>query len=224
MMHQKKSKKIFLYFFLLFLFGSITNISFQNSKLLSLKNITVSGLDDENNLDIINNLKRLKLNNIFFLNEEKIKNVIEINPLIENYKISKIYPDTLDVKIKKTKFLGKINQDGRILFLGSNGKLSEKVLENQKLPFIFGKPKIKEFLHFKKIIDESKFSYFEIENFYFYPSKRWDIELKNNVVLKLPKDATKISLDYLFNFLKKNNFKNNKIIDARVKNQIIVND
>ena len=60
MMHQKKSKKIFLYFFLLFLFGSITNISFQNSKLLSLKNITVSGLDDENNLDIINNLKRLK--------------------------------------------------------------------------------------------------------------------------------------------------------------------
>ena len=77
MMHQKKSKKIFLYFFLLFLFGSITNISFQNSKLLSLKNITVSGLDDENNLDIINNLKRLKLNNIFFLNEEKIKNARE---------------------------------------------------------------------------------------------------------------------------------------------------
>ena len=108
--------------------------------------------------------------------------------------------------------------------MGSNGKLSEKVLENQKLPFIFGKPKIKEFLHFKKIIDESKFSYFEIDNFYFYPSKRWDIELKNNIFLKLPKDDTKSSLDYLFNFLKKNNFKNNKIIDARVKNQIIVND
>ena len=224
MMHQKKSKKIFLYFFLLFLFGSITNISFQNSKLLSLKNITVSGLDDENNLDIINNLKRLKLNNIFFLNEEKIKNVIEINPLIENYKISKIYPDTLDVKIDKTKFLGKINQDGRILFLGSNGKLSEYILENQKLPFIFGKPKIQEFLDLKKIIDESKFLNFEIENFYFYPSKRWDIELKNNIVLKLPKDDIKISLDYSFNFLKNNNFKNNKVIDARVKNQIILND
>ena len=224
MMHQKKSKKIFLYFFLLFLFGSITNISFQNSKLLSLKNITVSGLDDENNLDIINNLKRLKLNNIFFLNEEKIKNVIEINPLIENYKISKIYPDTLDVKIDKTKFLGKINQDGRILFLGSNGKFSEYILENQKLPFIFGKPKIQEFLDLKKIIDESKFSNFEIENFYFYPSKRWDIELKNNIVLKLPKDDTKNSLDYIFNFLKNNNIKNNKIIDARVNSQIILND
>ena len=118
MMHQKKSKKIFLYFFLLFLFGSITNISFQNSKLLSLKNITVSGLDDENNLEIINNLKKIKLNNIFFLNEEKIKNVIEINPLIENYKISKIYPDTLDVKIDKTKFLGKNKPRWKNIILG----------------------------------------------------------------------------------------------------------
>ena len=224
MMHQRKSKKIFIYFFLLFLFGSINNISFPNSKLLNLNNITVSGLDDKNNRDTMKKLKGLKLNNIFFLNEDEIKKKIEKNPLIESYKILKIYPDTIDIKLKKTKFLGKINQDGRILFLGSNGKLSEKVLENQKLPFIFGKPKIKEFLRFKKIIDESKFSYFEIENFYFYPSKRWDIELKNNIFLKLPKDNIKISLDYSFNFLKNNNFKNNKVIDARVKNQIIVND
>jgi len=224
MMHQQKSKKIFIYFFLLLLFGSINNVSIQNSQLLKLKNITVSGLDDKNNRDMINKLNSLKFNNIFILNEDKIKNIIEINPLIENYKISKIYPDTLDVKINKTKFLGKINQDGRILFLGSNGKLSEYILENQKLPFIFGKPKIQEFLDFKKIIDESKFSYFEIENFYFYPSKRWDIELKNNIVIKLPKDDTKISLDYSFNFLKNNNLKNNKIIDARVKSQIILND
>ncbi len=224
MMHQRKSKKIFFYFFLLFLFGSINNISFQSSKLLNLNNIKVSGLDDENNKDVLKNLKSLKLNNIFFLREDKIKNIIEINPLIENYKISKIYPDTLDIQIHKTKFLGKINQDGRILFLGSNGKLSEYTLENRKLPFIFGKPKIQEFLDFKKIIDESKFSYFEIENFYFYPSKRWDIELNNNIVLKLPKDDTKNSLDYIFNFLKNNNIKNNKIIDARVNSQIILND
>ena len=224
MMHQRKSKKIFIYFFLLFLFGSINNISFPNSKLLNLNNITVSGLDDKNNRDTMKKLKGLKLNNIFFLNEDEIKKKIEKNPLIESYKILKIYPDTIDIKLKKTKFLGKINQDGRILFLGSNGKLSEKVLENQKLPFIFGKPKIKEFLYFKKIIDESKFSYFEIENFYFYPSKRWDIELKNNIFVKLPKDNIKISLDYSFNFLKNNNFKNNKVIDARVKNQIILND
>ena len=201
MMHQRKSKKIFIYFFLLFLFGSINNISFPNSKLLNLNKIIVSGLDDKNNRDTMKKLKSLKLNNIFFLNEDEIKKKIENNPLIESYKILKIYPDTIDVKLKKTKFLGKINQDGRILFLGSNGKLSEKVLENQKLPFIFGKPKIQEFLDFKKVLDESKFSYDEVKNFYFFPSKRWDVELKNNIILKLPRYNSRTSLDYVFDFL-----------------------
>ena len=101
MMHQRKSKKIFIYFFLLFLFGSINNISFPNSKLLNLNNITVSGLDDKNNRDTKKKLKGLKLNNIFFLNEDEIKKKIEKNPLIESYKILKIYPDTIDIKLKK---------------------------------------------------------------------------------------------------------------------------
>ena len=221
MMHQRKSKKIFIYFFFLFLFGSVNNISFQNTQFLNLKNIIVTGLDDQNNRDIIYNLKSLKLNNIFFLNEDKIKKVIEINPLIENYKISKIYPDTIDVKINKTKFLGKINQDGEILFLGSNGKLSDYILENQKLPFIFGKPKIQEFLDFKKVLDESKFSYDEVKNFYFFPSKRWDVELENNIILKLPRYNSRNSLDYVFDFLALKKFRNNFTIDARVNNQII---
>ena len=223
-MRRLKSKQILNYFFLLFLFGSITNLNFQNNQFLNLKEIIVSGLDEKENEDFKRKIYNLRLNNIFFINENQIKNVFETNSLIESYKISKIYPSTLDIKINKTNLLAKINKNGKILFVGSNGKLLETFSHNKELPFIFGKPKIQEFLDLKKIIDESKFLNFEIENFYFYPSKRWDIELKNNIVLKLPKDDIKISLDYSFNFLKNNNFKNNKVIDARVKNQIILND
>lgn len=223
-MHQRKSKKVLIYFFLLFLFGSITNISFKNIQLLNINKIIVSGLDENSNKDLINKINNLKLKNIFFLNKNHIKNIVEINSLIENYKISKIYPSTLDIKIKKTQSLAKINQNGKILFIGSNGKLSEIISQNQELPFIFGKPKIQEFLDFKKIIDNSKFSYEEVKNFYFFPSKRWDLELKNNIVLKLPKNNLKNSLDYLFEFIADKNLRNNLIIDARVKNQIIFHD
>ena len=93
------------------------------------------------------------------------------------------------------------------MLLGSNGKLSETISTNQQLPFIFGKPKVEEFLNFKIIIDQSKFLYDEIENFYFFPSKRWDIELKNKIILKLPNEDIKNTLDYLFEFLdNKNNY------------------
>ena len=223
-MHQQKSKQIFIYLFLLFLFGSITNVSFNNTQFLNLKKVIVSGLDEEDNRKLINKINNLKLKNIFLLNEIKIKETIETNNLIENYKISKIYPSTLDIKINKTKSLAKINQNGQILFLGSNGKFSETISQNKKLPFIFGKPKVSEFLHLKKIIDDSKFSYDEIKNLYFFPSKRWDIELNNSIFVKLPKNDLKNTLNYIFNFLANNNLKDNTIIDARIENQIVIND
>ena len=223
-MHQRKSKNIFIYFFLLFLFGSITNVGLYNSKFLNLSKIEVSGLDENESSKLKNKIENLKIKNIFFLNENKIKNIIELNTLIENYQILRIYPSNLSIKINKTKPLAKINQSGKIMLLGSNGKLSENIYTNQQLPFIFGKPKVEEFLNFKIIIDQSKFSYDEIENFYFFPSKRWDIELKNKVILKLPNEDIKNTLDYLFEFLADKNLHNSMIIDSRINNQIILND
>ena len=223
-MHQRKSKNILIYFFLLFLFGSITNVGLYNSKFLNLSKIEISGLDENESRQLKNKIENLKLKNIFFLNENKIKNTIELNTLIENYQILKIYPSNLYIKINKTKLLAKINQSGKTMLLGSNGKLSETISTNQQLPFIFGKPKVEEFLNFKIIIDQSKFSYDEIENFYFFPSKRWDIELKNKIILKLPNENIKNTLDYLFEFLDNKNLYNSRIIDARINNQIILND
>ena len=223
-MHQRKSKNILIYFFLLFLFGSITNVGLYNSKFLNLSKIEVSGLDENESSKLKNKIENLKIKNIFFLNENKIKNIIELNTLIENYQVLRIYPSNLSIKINKTKLLAKINQSGKIMLLGSNGKLSENIYTNQQLPFIFGKPKVEEFLNFKIIIDQSKFSYDEIENFYFFPSKRWDIELKNKVILKLPNEDIKNTLDYLFEFLADKNLHNSMIIDSRINNQIILND
>ena len=120
--------------------------------------------------------------------------------------------------------MARINNKDKIFFVGSNGKLSKNNFSNIKLPFIFGKPEIKEFLDFKKIIDQSKFSYDEIKNLYFFSSKRWDLELKNNIIIRLSRDYPSDSLMLAFEFLHRNEFKDIKIIDARIKNQIILND
>ena len=118
----------------------------------------------------------------------------------------------------------KIYKNERISLIGSNGKLSKDYDNKNKLPFIFGKPNIQEFLQFKKVIDHSKFRYEHIKNFYFFPSMRWDLEFKDNVILKLPKNNTKESLDHIFEFLNNKSLNDKKIIDARIQNQIILND
>ena len=222
-MHQRKGKKILIYFFLLILVGSINNIDLSSLKFEEVKDINIDGLEEKENSILLNEIHNLNLDNIFFVNREDIQNQIDSNSLVEKYNIFKRYPDSLDIKIEKTEFLARTNNNGKIYFVGSNGKLSKNNLSNLQLPFIFGKPKIKEFLHFKKIIDESKFSYNEIKNFYFFSSKRWDLELKNNIIIKLSSSYPKDSLQLAFEFLQNSNLTDIKIIDARVKNQIILN-
>ena len=223
-MHQRKSKKILIYFFLFFLVGSINNININNLKFLGVKDISVTGLENKDNSIISKKIKNLKLDNIYLINKEDLNTLIESDNLVEKYFIFKKYPSSLIVNIDKTIFLARISKNGKIYDLRSNGKLIENRHSNNQLPFVFGNPEIIEFFNIKKIIDESQISFEEIESIYFYLSKRWDLELRNNIIIKLPNDNIKESLKLASDFLHNNEFKDIKIIDARIKNQIILND
>jgi len=224
MTHQRKSKKILIYFFLFLSVGSINNFYLNNFKFDKIKNINVYGLSDTYSAIIVNQIENLNLKNIFFLNKAEIIKIAETNSLIENYNIFRKYPYTLDFEIEKAIFLAKINKDGKIFFVGSNGKLSTDSLSNKKLPYIFGNPDLKEFLELKKKIDNSKLSFETITNFYFFQSKRWDLEFNDNILIKLPGEFNENILDNIFEFLNNKDFINIKILDLRDKNQIIIND
>jgi len=223
-MHQRKSKKILIYFFLLLLVGSINNIDIHNLKFLSVKEINVTGLENKENLTISKKIKNLKLDNIYLVNKKYLNTLLDSNKLVEKYFIFKRYPSSLNIHIDMTSFLARISKNGKIYDLGSNGKLIENRYSNNQLPFVFGNPEIVEFFNIKKIIDESQISFEEIESLYFFLSKRWDLKLRNNIIIKLPNDNTKEGLKIASEFLYNNEFKDIKIIDARIKNQIILND
>jgi len=221
-MHQRISRKIIIYLLIFFSVSSIGNYHLINFNFLKNVRFNITGLDDLNILNMTNNLNNLKIKNIYFLNKSKVSEIIESNTLVENYSVNKKYPSNLVIKIIDTKFLAKINLNNKIYIIGSNGKLINNNYKNDNLPFIFGKPEINEFLNFKRLIDESKFSYDQIKNLYFFPSKRWDVELNNQLILKLSKNDIKDSLNQAFEFFNNNNFKEIKLIDARIKNQIII--
>ena len=218
-MQQQKSKKILIYFFLLLVVGSINNINFNGLKLQNINNINIIGLGNKDKSNLIKQIENFNLNNIFLIRKIDLTNEIESNSLVENYSIFKRYPSSLEINIEKTKFLAKINKNGQIFYIGSNGKLIKNNSVNNQLPFIFGNPEVIEFFEIKEIIDKSKISFSEIKNLYFFPSKRWDLELRDNTIIKLPNDNVNLVLNLVMEFLD-----DNKFIDARIKNQIILND
>ena len=222
-MHQKKSKKIIIYFFLLIVLGSINNKIFSSIKFYQIKEIQVSGLEDIDNEILLSKLNNFFFKNLLLINKNEISKIIENNVLVQNYTILKKYPSKLDVRIEKAKFYAKINRNNKIFYVGSNGKLIKNNFQYE-LPFIFGNPEVNEFLKFKKIIDNSKLQYRDIKNLYFFQSKRWDIELNNNLIVKLPKENLDKSLDNVFEIINNSNLNKFKIIDLRIKNQIIINE
>ena len=223
-MRQQKGKNILIYFFLFLIVCSVNNTVLTGVKLENIKNIQISGLNTNQNINLLKNIEKLNLKNIFFLSGNEISRLISSNSLVENYEIIKKYPSSLEIKIKKTNFLAKINKNGKMFLIGSNGKLSDTKFSDEELPFIFGKPEIDEFIKFTKIIEKSNFSLSEIKSLYFFPSKRWDLELKNNIILKLSMDHARVSLDQAFEVLNDSNFNDIKVVDVRIKNQIILNE
>ena len=223
-MHQRKSKKILIYFFLLIIVSSINNSNLGKIKLKKVDDINISGLDSLENEILLKDIKSLKLGNIFSLDDHKIIKMMDSNSLIEKYKVFKKYPSTLNIGIEKTYFLARINHNDEIFILGSNGKLSKNNKSIKRLPYIFGNPDIIEFLNLKRIIDKTNISYDEIKNFYFFKSKRWDLELKNNTLIKLSRNNLEETLNNAYTFLDDSNLSGIKIIDARINNQIILND
>ena len=223
-MHQRKSKKLLIYFFLLTIISSINNISLKNLEFQKVRNIEVSGIDEIENKLLTDQIKNLNLSNIFFINKAEINNLINSNPLIEKYEIFKSYPSAIKIKIKKTNFIARINHNKETFVIGSNGKLIPNNFQAFDLPYIFGKPEIQEFLKFQNIVDQSRFSFDEIDSLYFFPSKRWDIKLKNNILLKLSNNSTVVSLDNAYKFLKDKNIGKFTTIDIRIDNQIILNE
>ena len=218
-MQQRKSKKILIYFFLLLVVGSINNINLNGLKFQNINNININGLDIKNKLILLKDIENFNLNNIFLINKIDLKDKIESITLVENYSIFKRYPSSLDINIDKTQILAKINKNGQIFYIGSNGKFIKNNSLNNESPFIFGNPEVFEFFKIKEIIDKSKISYTKIKNLYFFPSKRWDLELIDNTIIKLPSDNINLALNLAIEFLN-----DHKFIDARIKNQIILND
>ena len=224
-MRQKIGKKVLFYAFILVFFGTFNNQKLPGLSLLDVKDIIIESSDNSNFSDILDKISDQKKSNIFLISKDNIKKKIEANSLVENYFVIKNYPSTLKIKIIKTKFLSRLNIEGKIFLVGTNGKLTEDLFNKTELPFIFGNPSINYILDFNNKIINSKFDSNEFTNLFYYKSGRWDLETKDGVIIKLSneKNLSK-QLEEIFVIMSNKNFVNKKIIDARVNNQIIFYD
>ena len=223
-MHQQISKKIVLYLFLFILLGTVNNFKFSKLFKFRINEIKVYGLNNAQNLKISNQLDFLKFNNLLFLDKIVVDEIINSNNFVEKYFVFKRYPQTLEIKILKAKNIANIVRNKKFYFIGSNGKLIESKKPDKHIPFVFGNFNIKNFLAFKKEVEISKLEYSQIEKIFYFNSNRWDVKMKNGILIKLPNLETIQALNVASKFILKKKFSEVSIIDLRVENQVIINN
>ena len=222
-MHQQINRKVIIYLFIFFLLGTYSNKEFLDVKLSKIINFKINGLNESETKQINQQLAVLQNENLFFLEKYKILQIIDSQKIVEKLFIFKNYPSTLNIEIKKTEFLAITKKNNLSFYLASNGNLIQAKDEIINLPFISGNIDIKGFLKLKEIIDESNFDYKNIKHLYYFKSKRWDIETKDNLIIKLPVKNLKVSFEILSRLSESSEFKNMKIIDLRQNNLVILN-
>ena len=222
-MRLKKGNKlnIILYTVLILILSSINNYNYKN--IFIIKTIKVNGFSDEKNRIVKNDMQTLFNENIIFLNEKNFENLINRNDT-KGLTVKKIYPNKILINFIPAKPISIIVNKNNKTILGDNGKILNTEIKKNYLPIISGSENISHIFETVSLLISSKFDYNSIRNIIFFKSGRFDIKLKNEVLIRFPINYSEEMINYSSDLLKNKKFVNSKTIDLRINNRIIKNE
>tara|TARA_Y100000816_G_scaffold154161_1_gene109858 strand:+ start:266 stop:934 length:669 start_codon:yes stop_codon:yes gene_type:complete len=213
-----KKKKIYFYIFFLILLSTPLNLKYNSfiKEIFKIKNIKVV----PNEL-IFEEVYNLLNQNIFKLNNSNLKNFLNKYTHLKSIEIKKIYPDTLEVLITKSSPIAIIDNQITFTYLGDNGKVFKDNIEYNSIPILKGELDIADAIVVLNLLDKSLYKLEDIKEIIFFPTKRINIILNDDKILKFP---IYIDLKYInktYDFLQ--SIKTEKqVIDFRILGKIIL--
>ena len=215
-------KRLIIAFALLLLFSTYKSKKLFLTERFNIKEIKIENNSILNEKDIKELLIPLYEKNLIFLSYSEIEKALMQNSFIESFNIKKKYPQSLKIEIFEKQPVAILFNKKEKFYLSDKSELI-KFIEDPKfkdLPYVIGEPK-----KFKILFETLKkldFPLNSVKKYILYESNRWDIEIKNNQIIKLPEVNYNDSLKNYLSLANKNEFKKYKIFDFRINNQLIL--
>lgn len=215
-------KRIVIAIALLILFSTITaQLKIEITK-FNLKKIQIKNNSILNEKDIKELLIPLYEKNLIFLSYSEIEKALMQNSFIESFNIRKKYPQSLHIEIFEKQPVAILFNKKEKFYLSDKSELIRFIKDPKfkDLPYVIGDPK--KFKILFKNLKKLNFPINSVKKYVLYESNRWDIEIKNNQIIKLPEVNYNDSLKNYLSLANKNEFKKYKIFDFRINNQLIL--
>jgi len=201
-------------------------ISNQGNSLFDVKSIKIIN-NEKIKPDVIEEkLKKIYGQNIFFIKTSEIEKVTRNIIYLQSIEVKKKYPNTLIVKVFETSPLAILLKNSEYYILDSGANLiliNTDSVTNYNYPHIFGKNSEKYFLNFLQLLKKNNFPIIDIKSYYYFQIGRWDLQLKDGLLIRLPNNMIKNAIEKSVELLNKDDFKNYEVIDLRINGRIIVN-
>ena len=222
-MRIKKNLFIWLFIFIFLSTYSLESLKKKISIFL-IDNINIDGVVNVNKLELENKLSQFYGESLIFLNRKKFNEIGNKFGFINEIKIKKIYPNTLNITVKENKPLGIFVQNNKkILLLEMGNEISNFDIEkNINLLLVKGVGAKKEFHNFYKTLNKTNFDINSIQELKYFNINRWDIILKSGKIIKLPTQRFDKAIKKFISIYNEDNFDNFKIFDFRINGQLIL--
>ena len=219
----KYKNLLILSIFFIFLTSYNPFNKYKNKSLIfPIKKIVIENNKVTDQIEILKSVEYLKEKNILFIDREKIGKNLSKFDFIESFRIKKIFPNTIKINLEEKKPVAIHFKKRKKFYISSKGELIDyiKFDEYKELLEVFG-----EGFNFKLFFDnleKLKFPIKQIKSLYYFEIGRWDINLKDGRVIKLPKEKYIESIDNFIKIKDDNNFTKFKLFDYRINKQLIL--
>ena len=204
---------------------NIFNLIFEkNNNFLKVQKINIVDNFLIKNSEIKEKLSKVYNKNIFLIQRKDIEEPLKEINFLEKVEVKKKYPNTIVVKIFETKPVAILYKNKAKYLLDSSSNLIffENNMNFNQLPSVFGIGAENYFVYFFNQLENNNFPINNIKKFYFFQIGRWDLQLANDKMIKLPHDNIEDAIKKSIELLNRKDFQNYNIIDLRVDGKIIV--
>ena len=160
--------------------------------------------------------------NLFFLDKSHITKVLKQNNFIDSFELKKIYFKQIIIKIFEKNPIAILHYKKEKFYIIDNMEivnfLNLKIEKN--LPIVFGD--IENFKILYKNLKKNNFPLNSISTYYFYKTNRWDLEINNKRLIKLPPKKYIKSLENFLELQKEKSYDKYKVFDYRITKQLIL--
>ena len=220
-------KKNFFLWILLFVFLSTYNLQGKkdsNSGFFSIKNILIEGIKYSNKEKLEKNLNIIKNKNLIFLKNSDFDETIENIDFINSLEIKKIYPNKIKITVIEDFPIGVYldSKGEKYILLENNKIIKNKNYQFEDLPNVYGDGANEKFSNFYSNLKKTELNLELAKQFIYHSINRWDLQLKDGKLIKLPPENYEKSVTKFLEIYEKSTFKKFKVYDFRIENELIM--